>query len=86
MRYVFSKIPTQEPISITTLSGEVVEISGAELIKVMRSFFNSETYRMRIRGQHLLECLKPNGGWKTRTRGQPVSESKYHRVYIDTPV
>ena len=66
--YVFSHIPNND--------------EGKELVRLMKKYFNKDAYTFRVKGQHLIDSEKPNGGWKKYTRGQPISLSKFLRVYI----
>ena len=68
LQYVFSDIPNDD--------------EGRELVRLMRKYFNRDTYDIRVRGQYLKDELKANGGWRKYTYGQPIKASKCLRVYI----
>jgi len=64
--YVFSEIPN--------------DTNGQEFVDTMKKYLNKESYKMRVRGQHIKEELKGTGAtyW-----GQGLSESSHIRVYVD---
>lgn len=64
--YVFSEIPN--------------DTEGQEFVDTMKKYLNKESYKMRVRGQHIKEELKGTGAtyW-----GQGLSESSHMRVYVD---
>ena len=64
--YVFSEIPNNT--------------DGQELVDSMKNYLNKESYKMRVRGQHIKEELKGTGAtyW-----GQGLNESSQMRVYVD---
>ena len=64
--YVFSEIPN--------------DTEGQEFVDTMKKYLNKESYKMRVRGQHIKEELKGTGAtyW-----GQGLDESSHMRVYID---
>jgi hypothetical protein len=64
--YVFSEIPNNT--------------DGQELVDSMKKYLNKESYKMRVRGQHIKEELKGTGAtyW-----GQGLNESSHMRVYVD---
>ena len=64
--YVFSEIPN--------------DTDGQELVDSMKKYLNKESYKMRVRGQHIKEELKGTGAtyW-----GQGLNESSHMRVYVD---
>jgi len=64
--YVFSEIPN--------------ETDGQEFVDTMKKYLNKESYKMRVRGQHIKEELKGTGAtyW-----GQGLNESSHMRVYVD---
>lgn len=64
MEYVFSKIPNND--------------EGKELVRLMRKYFNRDTYELRVRGQY----LNDGEDWKPYVSGQPISKSKCLRIYI----
>ena len=49
---------------------------------LMKKYFNKDAYTFRVKGQHLIDSEKPNRGWRKYTRGQPISLSKFLRIYI----
>jgi len=68
-RYVFSHIPNDD--------------EGQEFVKTLKKYLNKESYSVRVRGQYLKDEIKANGGWRKFHYGQPISHSKFMRVYID---
>ena len=64
--YVFSEIPNNT--------------EGQEFVDTMKKYLNKESYKMRVRGQHIKEELKGTGAtyW-----GQGLNESSHMRVYVD---
>ena len=64
--YVFSEIPN--------------DTEGQEFVDTMKKYLNKESYKMRVRGQHIKEELKGTGAtyW-----GQGLNESSHMRVYVD---
>jgi hypothetical protein len=64
--YVFSEIPN--------------DTDGQEFVDTMKKYLNKESYKMRVRGQHIKEELKGTGAtyW-----GQGLNESSHMRVYVD---
>lgn len=64
--YVFSEIPN--------------DTDGQELIDTMKKYLNKDTYKMRVRGQHIKPELRGTGAtyW-----GQGLNESTHMRIYID---
>ena len=64
--YVFSEIPN--------------DTDGQEFVDTMKKYLNKESYKMRVRGQHIKEELKGTGAtyW-----GQGLNESSHIRVYVD---
>ena len=64
--YVFSEIPN--------------DTEGQEFVDTMKKYLNKDSYKMRVRGQHIKEELKGTGAtyW-----GQGLNESSHMRVYID---
>tara|TARA_R100001244_G_scaffold17103_1_gene18303 strand:- start:745 stop:1221 length:477 start_codon:yes stop_codon:yes gene_type:complete len=63
--YVFAEIPN--------------DTGGHRLVNQMKSYLNKDTYKLRIRGQHLKEGLN----WKEHTYGQSIDDSKCLRVYVE---
>lgn len=65
-RYMFSEIPN--------------DTDGQEFVDHMKKHLNKESYKMRVRGQHIKPELKGTGAtyW-----GQGINESTHLRVYID---
>ena len=53
---------------------------GREFIKNCKKYLNKETYKMRVRGQHIKEELKGTGATYF---GQSLNESSHMRVYVD---
>jgi hypothetical protein len=64
--YVFSEIPN--------------DTDGQEFVDTMKKYLNKESYKIRVRGQHIKEELKGTGAtyW-----GQGLNESSHMRVYVD---
>ena len=64
--YVFSEIPN--------------DTDGQEFVDTMKKYLNKESYKMRVRGQHIKEELKGTGAtyW-----GQGLNESTHMRIYIE---
>ena len=64
--YVFSEIPN--------------DTDGQEFVDTMKKYLNKDSYKMRVRGQHIKEELKGTGAtyW-----GQGLNESSHMRVYVD---
>jgi hypothetical protein len=64
--YVFSEIPN--------------DTDGQEFVDTMKKYLNKESYKIRVRGQHIKEELKGTGAtyW-----GQGLDESSHMRVYVD---
>ena len=64
--YVFSEIPN--------------DTDGQEFVDTMKKYLNKDSYKMRVRGQHIKEELKGTGAtyW-----GQGLNESSHMRIYID---
>ena len=65
-RYVFSEIPNNE--------------YGKKLARGIKMFLNTDSYSMRVRGQHIKPELKGTG--KT-SFGQSIEDSTHLRIYID---
>ena len=65
-RYVFSEIPN--------------DTDGQEFVDTMKKYLNKESYKLRVRGQHIKPELKGTGAtyW-----GQSISESTHMRVYVE---
>jgi len=65
--YVFSEIPN--------------DTDGQEFVDTMKKYLNKESYKMRVRGQHIKPELRGTGAtyW-----GQGLHESSHMRIYIDT--
>ena len=64
--YVFSEIPN--------------DTDGQEFVDTMKKYLNKESYKMRVRGQHVKEELKGTG---VTYWGQGLNESSHMRVYVD---
>ena len=64
--YVFSEIPN--------------DTDGQEFVDTMKKYLNKESYKLRVRGQHIKPELKGTGAtyW-----GQSISESTHMRVYVE---
>ena len=64
--YVFSEIPN--------------DTDGQGFVDTMKKYLNKDSYKMRVRGQHIKEELKGTGAtyW-----GQGLNESSHIRVYVD---
>ena len=64
--YVFSEIPN--------------DTEGQKFVDTMKKYLNKESYKIRVRGQHIKEELKGTGAtyW-----GQGLNESSHMRVYVD---
>jgi hypothetical protein len=64
--YVFSEIPN--------------DTDGQGFVDTMKKYLNKDSYKMRVRGQHIKEELKGTGAtyW-----GQGLNESSHMRVYVD---
>jgi hypothetical protein len=64
--YVFSEIPN--------------DTDGQEFVDTMKKYLNKDSYKMRVRGQHIKEELKGTGAtyW-----GQGLNESTHMRIYIE---
>jgi regulator of replication initiation timing len=64
--YVFSEIPN--------------DTDGQEFVDTMKRYLNKESYKMRVRGQHIKPELKGTGAtyW-----GQGLNESTHMRIYIE---
>ena len=65
-RYAFSEIPN--------------DTEGQEFVDTMKKYLNKESYKLRVRGQHIKPELKGTGAtyW-----GQSISESTHMRVYVE---
>tara|TARA_R110002012_G_scaffold95294_1_gene230476 strand:+ start:43 stop:465 length:423 start_codon:yes stop_codon:yes gene_type:complete len=63
--YVFSEIPNDP--------------DGRFLVSKMKDFLNRDTYKLRVRGQHLKDGLN----WREHTYGQSIDNSKCLRIYIE---
>jgi hypothetical protein len=64
--YVFSEIPN--------------DTDGQEFVDTMKKYLNKDSYKMRVRGQHIKPELRGTGAtyW-----GQGLNESSHMRVYVD---
>ena len=64
--YVFSEIPN--------------DTEGQEFVDTMKKYLNKDSYKMRVRGQHIKPELRGTGAtyW-----GQGLDESSHMRVYVD---
>jgi len=63
--YVFAEIPNDP--------------DGRFLVSKMKDYLNRDTYKMRVRGQHLKDGLN----WREHTYGQSIDNSKCLRIYIE---
>jgi hypothetical protein len=63
--YVFSKIPNTD--------------EGREFVDSMRQHLNRDRYKMRVRGQGLVE----GANWRRYQYGTPLNKSTHMRVYIE---
>jgi hypothetical protein len=68
--YIFSEIPNNK--------------EGKELVRLMKKYLNKDRYKMRTRGQYLIDSEKSN--WRYYSHGQPLNKSKCIRIYIDDHV
>jgi len=64
--YVFSEIPN--------------DTDGQEFVDTMKKYLNKDSYKMRVRGQHIKPELRGTGATYF---GQNLNESTHMRVYID---
>ena len=64
-RYTFSEIPN--------------DASGRALVAQLREYLNTDSYKMRVRGQYLID----GENWRRYSYGQPIDKSKCLRVYVD---
>ena len=64
--YAFSEIPN--------------DTDGQEFVDTMKKYLNKDSYKMRVRGQHIKPELRGTGAtyW-----GQGLNESTHMRIYID---
>lgn len=63
--YVFSEIPNDP--------------DGERFVGQMKKYLNKDTYKLRVRGQHLKEGLN----WREHTYGQSIDNSKCLRIYVE---
>ena len=68
--YVFSEIPNNK--------------EGQELVRLMKKYLNKDRYKIKARGQYLIDSEKPN--WRYYSYGQPLNKSKRMRIYIDDQI
>ncbi len=64
--YVFSEIPN--------------DTDGQEFVDTMKKYLNKDSYKMRVRGQHIKPELRGTGATYF---GQSKAESTHMRIYID---
>ena len=64
--YVFSEIPN--------------DTDGQEFVDTMKKYLNKDSYKMRVRGQHIKPELRGTGATEY---GQSRDESTHLRVYVD---
>ena len=55
--YIFSEIPNNK--------------EGKELVRLMKKYLNKDRYKMRTRGQYLIDSEKSN--WRYYSHGQPLN-------------
>jgi len=65
-RYVFSEIPN--------------DTDGQEFVDTMKKYLNKESYKMRVKGQHLKKELYGQG---KANHGVNLGDSSHMRIYID---
>ena len=65
--YMFSEIPNDE--------------EGQKFLYQLRKYLNQSRYKLRARGQYLIDSEKHQ--WRLYNDGQPMNKSKCIRVYID---
>jgi len=65
--YMFSEIPNDE--------------EGQKFLRQLRKYLNQSRYKLRARGQYLIDSEKHQ--WHLYSDGQPLNKSKCIRVYID---
>ena len=65
-RYVFSEIPN--------------DTDGQEFVDTMKKYLNKESYKMRVKGQHLKKELYGQG---KAYHGANLGDSSHMRIYID---
>jgi|TARA_R100000458_G_C8197671_1_gene189206 hypothetical protein len=68
--YVFSEIPNNK--------------EGQELVRLMKKYLNKDRYKIKARGQYLIDSEKSN--WRYYSYGQPLNKSKCMRIYIDDQI
>jgi regulator of replication initiation timing len=64
--YMFSEIPN--------------DTDGQEFVDTMKKYLNRDSYKMRVRGQHIKPELRGTGATYF---GQNLNESTHMRIYID---
>jgi hypothetical protein len=64
--YMFSEIPN--------------DTDGQEFVDTMKKYLNKDSYKMRVRGQHIKPELRGTGATYF---GQNLNESTHMRIYID---
>jgi hypothetical protein len=63
---VFSEIPN--------------DTDGQEFVDTLKKYLNKDSYKMRVRGQHIKPELRGTGATYF---GQNLNESTHMRIYID---
>ena len=56
------------------------DTDGQEFVDTMKKYLNKESYKMRVRGQHVKEELRGTG---VTYWGQGLNESSHMRIYVD---
>ena len=64
-RYTFSDIPN--------------DASGRAFVAQLREYLNTDSYKIRVRGQYLVD----GENWRRYSFGQTIDKSKCLRVYVD---
>lgn len=64
--YIFSQIPN--------------DAEGREFVDTMRKHLNRDRYKMRVRGQGLVD----GANWRRHQYGAPLDKSTHLRVYIES--
>ena len=64
--YMFSEVPNDE--------------EGQKFLRQLRKYLNQSRYKLRARGQYLIDSEKHQ--WQLYSRGQPINKSKCLRIYI----
>jgi hypothetical protein len=56
------------------------DTDGQEFVDTMKKYLNRDSYKMRVRGQHIKPELRGTGATYF---GQNLNESTHMRIYID---